>query len=121
MPDKGNTDKKFRRHMRALSVDTTGLGAPAPNRARDAIPKSSKVVADQNPEPSASSGVASPLTEKDVTKRTYHPNRDIFSTDELLTIQVRPVKTIILSDSNAVPRDIEFVYGDPFTIGTLTP
>lgn len=121
MADKGHTDAKFRRHMRALNVDTTGLGTPAPNRARDAIEKSSKVVRDPAPDSEASAGIASPLTEEDVTKRTYHPNRDILSTDQLLTIQVRPVKKIILTDSNAVPRDVEFIYEDPFTIGTLTP
>ncbi len=106
MPEPGNTDKKFRRHMRALNVDTSGLGSPAPNRARDAIPGSSKVIRDPAP---SGAGIASPLTE---TERLFYDPVVLQTTDSLFAFEIKPVKTIKMRDPNNA--EVVFEYDNPF-------
>jgi hypothetical protein len=44
-------------------------------------------------------GIASPLTEKDVTLRTYHPAQDIYNSDGTL-VKVHPIQSMIMQDAN---------------------
>jgi hypothetical protein len=117
MQHNGSTDRKFRRNLAAASAlagrpDAPSL--PAINRARDPIEKSSKVVRDPEPEGGrgATAAVASPFEEKDVSKRVFHPEAFIVSTDALFILSVTPVQKIIMEDANEL--ETEFIYGDPF-------
>lgn len=53
-------------------------------------------------------GIASPLVETDYADRTWHPEAEYVSSDGLLVIAFRPVKTIDFKDAAESPLTIEF-------------
>lgn len=58
---------------------------------------------------SASGGaIASPLVEQDYAERTFHGETNIMSTDGLIVLKIKPVKTIKFKDANLAPVTIEF-------------
>lgn len=55
--------------------------------------------------------LASPVTEGLYSTRTFHPTLSLLSSDGLFTIQLKPVKNIVMLDANSNP--ITFVYATP--------
>jgi hypothetical protein len=56
-------------------------------------------------------GIASPLTEGLYSARTWHTSQNITSTDGLITMQVRAVDTITLTDAN--DNTVQIILADP--------
>lgn len=44
-------------------------------------------------------GIASPLTERDASLRTYHPAQDVYDEDGTL-VKIHPIKSMVLHDAN---------------------
>lgn len=59
--------------------------------------------------PPATGGIASPLVEQSGT-REFHPPRTVTSTDGLLVMQIRQVKTLHMLDANDAEVVMEFPY-----------
>lgn len=71
-------------------------------------------VASSAPLPSAGGGgqgIASPLTEMSYAAREFHAERNITSTDGLVTIKLKPVKSITFSD--ATGNSAKLIFADP--------
>ena len=65
----------------------------------------------------ASGGIASPLTESFATEREFHANpRFIQSTDGLLTIQVKDIKSISMLDANGTAAVLVFAQPAPVEV-----
>jgi hypothetical protein len=57
---------------------------------------------------SAKTGIASPLVEVAYAQRTFHAAQTITSTDGLLSLKIKPVKSINFVDASNSPVTIEF-------------
>jgi hypothetical protein len=107
---KGSTDRRFRRHLKALTA-ASNLQANQPvNRARTDIPVSSNLVRDQNPENTAGGGVSGTVVEPDYNARTYFAALNVIavSSDGLFTIEAQPIKTITFEDADENVFTLEF-------------
>ncbi|PWG61780.1 hypothetical protein [Sediminicurvatus halobius] len=58
-------------------------------------------------------GIASPLTERDPSQRTYHPVRTITTSDGLFQFDWQPLASLVMEDANAQPVVLEFADPDP--------
>ncbi|MCE4070111.1 MULTISPECIES: hypothetical protein [Pseudomonas] len=56
-------------------------------------------------------GIASPLLETDYTKRTYHPEIEVKSTDGLLSWKMKPIKEVYLRDAGNA--EVKMIYAQP--------
>jgi hypothetical protein len=91
-----------------------------PRRKRDPLPALPAAAAigaatgyaqPQAPEQSAATaGIASPLIEKFVDTREYHPAQDIYDSNGTL-VKIHPIKTIYMTDANG--NQVKFEYGLP--------
>lgn len=63
-----------------------------------------------NGSPAAGSG-GGDLTEKDFSKRTYHPQRTMKSTDGVITWLFKPVKSIEMTD--AAGKKVVLTFAEP--------
>lgn len=59
----------------------------------------------------SSAGIASPLSEPDPSKRTYHPARQILSSDGIFAIEHQPLASITMTD--ATGREVVLEFADP--------
>ena len=59
----------------------------------------------------SSAGIASPLSEPDPSQRTYHPARQVESSDGLFAIEYQPLASIVMAD--ATGREVVLEFGDP--------
>jgi hypothetical protein len=73
--------------------------------AASAIPARSGAA---GPKSAAGSGIASPLVETDYAERTFHPERNLRTTDGLFVLKIKPVKAVRFKDANQAPLTIEF-------------
>lgn len=77
-----------------------------PHQPRDGVKPGRAKAA---PKPAAdTAGIASPLTEPDVTAREYHDTQLVTSADGLFTLPVKPVKKLVMADANGAEVVIEF-------------
>lgn len=53
-------------------------------------------------------GIASPLTEEDIAKREYYPDRLITSSDGLFTLVVKPIKAVYMRDASGATVELRF-------------
>lgn len=61
------------------------------------------------PEPATdTAGIASPLTEKDASKRTYYPATSLLSSDGMLEWQIEPLESLTMTDADGNPVLLEF-------------
>ena len=101
----------FKRDLNALESGTTARrsGALRSVEPRGGVPSSTARV-DYTPPASTSAGggIASPLTEGDVTLRTYWPNGYV-SSDGLFTLPAP--RKVIMTDAEGA--EVEFNYADP--------
>lgn len=60
-----------------------------------------------------SAGIASPLTEPDVTAREYHDTQLVTSADGLFTLPVKPLKKLVMADANGAEVVMELAQPEP--------
>jgi hypothetical protein len=103
-------------------ISTLAEAGQRPRRGKDAIPavktagpsigeKTGEGRAGTDPNSSGTGGVASPLTERDASVRTYHPAQDVFTEDGTL-VKVYPVKSIRMTDANGNAVDFNYALPD---------
>lgn len=81
-----------------------------PVTPRGALPAQTSPGTDTpNPKPTGGGvGIAWPLIEPDATTREYHPARTVASSDGLIAIRVRALKSINLRDADETEGALEF-------------
>lgn len=72
---------------------------PMPSRGSAGAVKSAAALAKTGKD--ASGGVASPLTETDYADRTFHPEYEIYSSDGLFSLKIKPVASMTFLDANS--------------------
>lgn len=83
-------------------------------RAREPLPPAAGKAAIQGrgvgkPSPvGGRGGIASPLTEPDYTKRTWHPEVIVTSSDGVFTLGIEPIKHVEMTDADGAPVVIEY-------------
>lgn len=69
----------------------------------------------EGPEPERVSGggggIASPLTEPDIEAREYYQSQLLTSSDGLFTLEVAPIKKLVMQDANSA--EVVFQFADP--------
>jgi hypothetical protein len=109
-------------------ISTLAEAGQRPRRGKEAIPaaksagspigeKVGEGRAGENPSSSGAGSIASPLTERDASVRTYHPAQDVFSEDGTL-VKVYPVKSIRMTDANGEAVDFNYAIPD---YASITP
>ncbi|MDR1995159.1 hypothetical protein [Azonexus sp.] len=85
--------------LQELMQQQHGTPAPPAPKPRGAAPHATGAGL---PAGQASGGgsIAGPLTEDDYAARTYHLDRNVQSSDGLLTFRVKPIKSIAFADAN---------------------
>lgn len=102
--------RKMRDDLRALSA------APNPREQLPALPKRGGVGAARgvanykarSAEASQSGGIASPLSEGDFEAREYYESSYFLSTDYLIAMEIKPLKSISMTDADGSPVTLNF-------------
>lgn len=79
---------------------------PRPNP--DPIPSRTGRPKPKLPSGGTGDGVASPLVETAYAAREWHPDATLLSTDGLIALRVKRIKTIVMADANS--REVVFEY-----------
>ena len=80
-----------------------------PHRPRDGVQPGRVKAAPKATSDTA--GIASPLTEPNVTAREYHETQLVTSADGLFTLPVKPVKKLVMADANG--SEVVLKFNDP--------
>lgn len=86
--------------LRAI-MEGNGTDKPDPMAARGVVPKIKSSAALYKTGKDAGGGVASPLTETAYADRTFHPDYEIYSSDGLFTLKIKPVASMKFTDANS--------------------
>lgn len=107
-------------------ISTLAEAGQKPKRGKSAIPAAKpagaaigEVVGEgrggSDPNSTGGGSIASPLTERDASARTYHPAQDIYNEDGTL-VKVHPIKSIRMTDANGSTVDFNFALPDHASI-----
>ncbi len=106
-------DRSLIENLRSLTKDRTpGAGGTLSivNRSRDPIPVSTGTALDITG--STGTGLVGDFVERDVAEREFFATAILTSTDGLFTIELDPVKIIVMEDSEE--NETVFEYKNPF-------
>lgn len=93
--------------LRAI-MEGNGTEKPEPMPARGNVSKVKSSAALYKTGKDNSGGVASPLTETAYADRTFHPEYEIYSSDGLFTLKIKPVASMKFTDANSETVVINF-------------
>jgi hypothetical protein len=101
---------------RKLSEDLNSLISPPKEKAlRDIAPREGfpEGVGTATPEPVATGGggISSPLTEPSFAARQYYAANPVTSSDGIFTIELLPIKKLVMQDAEA--QEVVFDFADP--------
>ena len=86
--------------LRAI-VEAEGLEKPVPMPVRGNASKSKSAAALYKTGKDTGGGVASPLTETAYADRTFHAEYEIYSSDGLFSLKIKPVASMKFLDANS--------------------
>lgn len=96
--------------LRRLTEEANAAAKPVdPMKNRTAAGAAKSAALNNQGKPGGSGGgIASPLVEVNYAARTWHTEKVLVSTDGILAISIKPVKTVDFLDANSDPVQIEF-------------